>query len=207
MTPTQTYDKLMAEQLIAAWGQRNIEGMYCQTRQQALEKALALIPPGGTVSCGGSATLGEIGLRDALPTADCVFLDPRAVKGGAEMQRVAREAMCADLYFTSTNAIALTGELVNADGIGNRVAALCYGPKKVLVIAGMNKVVPTVADAERRIRSHCAPLAVLQYNQAFNTYGDLGAAADRAMGQIMVTRYPALPNRITVLLVGEALGC
>ena len=121
-----------------------------------------------------------------------------------------REAMTADMYITSVNGMAETGELINIDGNGNRVAALCFGPRRVIVVAGMNKVVGTLDDAIARARHIAAP-ANLQRFDVKTPCSTTGCCADCvspqcSCAQIVVTRFSMNPNRIKVVLVGENLG-
>jgi len=206
MTPQQRFNQLQADSLIEAFAQRNISALYCETKADALSAALALVPPGATVSCGGSATLHEIGLHAALHAHDCDFWNPDAAQGGRAKDAVARQALSADCYFMSANAIAATGELVNIDGYGNRTAALIFGPQKVIVVAGMNKVEPTLDAALLRARRVAAPLCMLLFKQDYASFEELQRAADEACRQTVVTASSVTPGRIHVLLVGERLG-
>lgn len=108
--------------------------------EEALKKVLEMIPKESLVSCGGSATLREIGLWAAFKNGGYNFLDPDDAHGGPAKDQVARQALSADYYLMSSNAISATGEMVNTDGYGNRVASLIYGPKNVIVIAGINSI-------------------------------------------------------------------
>ncbi len=206
MGPRECYNCLLSEKVIGELAKRNISGFYCETKSDALSKALELIPLGCTVSCGGSATLHEIGLHEALNAGAYHYLDPLAAKGGLEKERIAREALFADCYLMSANAISATGELVNIDGIGNRVAALCFGPKKVIVIAGMNKVEPNLDAAVCRAKNTAAPLTMLLWKQDYGSFDELTEKAEAAFSQIVVTGMSMKADRILVILVGESLG-
>ena len=206
MDVNEYYNRLLAEKAIEEFKGRNIEGWYFEDRASALEKALSLIPEGGTVSCGGSETFQEVGLRDALKEGRYEFYDPLDGKGGAAMDAIARKALGADCYFTGANAISATGEIVNIDGYGNRTAAIIYGPKRVVVIAGMNKVSDSLESAIARARGIAAAKAVAIFKQDFKSYDELKAAAETAQSHIVITKRSALPGRIFLLLVGETLG-
>ncbi|MEN6348717.1 MAG: lactate utilization protein [Syntrophomonas sp.] len=206
MTPEDRYNALLAQKLIEEWGKRNMEGFYCETKEDAVKKVLKLIPLGSTVSCGGSATLREIGLRAALKKERYKFLDPDDAQGGPAKEEIAHQALSADYYLMSSNAISATGELVNADGIGNRVASLIFGPKHVIVIAGMNKVEPNLDAAILRVKKYAAPLILLLFKQDYASFDELSEAADGAYSHLVITRMSTFKNRIKVILVGESLG-
>jgi L-lactate utilization protein LutB len=145
-------------------------------------------------------------LHQALKDAGYPFWDPDDVQGGAEKQRIAHQALGADVYLMSANAIALTGEIVSLDGIGNRVAALSFGPKMVILIAGMNKVEPTLEAAITRAKTKAAPLILLAFKQDYGSYEELAAAAENAYSQMVITRMSPFKGRLKVILVGEDLG-
>jgi len=161
MTPTQRYNQLLAQKLIEEFEKRNMEGYYCETKADALKKLLDIIPKETVVSYGGSVTLKETGAIEALTSGDYRFLDPNAAAGATEKEKIAHDALNADYYLMSANAISMTGELVNADGIGNRVAALAFGPKHVVIIAGMNKVETNLESAIMRVKTQAAQKCLL----------------------------------------------
>jgi hypothetical protein len=201
-----SYNKLLAEEVIAELGKRNIDGYYCESKSDALDKILELTVRDATVSWGGSVTLQEIGLIDALKDGEYQVLDPNGVTGGVEKERVAREALCADYFFMSSNAITITGELVNADGIGNRVAALCFGPSHVVVVVGVNKIVKDVDAGIDRIKRIAGPKICLKFKPDIKTYEEAIKLANDSISQTVVTSNSVIKGRITVILVGESLG-
>ena len=211
MNPKHIYYQTQAESIIKQLKKRNMEGFYCATADEAREKALSLITPGETVSFGGSVTIEECGILDALRARDDITLYDRATaKNAEEMGVIFRQAFSADSYLMSTNAITLDGELVNIDGNGNRVAALIFGPKQVIVVAGMNKIAATEEDAVHRARNMAAPPNCIRLNK--NTpCAATGKCAD-CMGSeticchTVVTRRSRDAGRIKVILVGEELG-
>ena len=188
-----------------------MKGYYCPTRQNAAETAMSLTAADTTVAFGGSMSLSESGVMDALKArTDIRLLDRSLAKSPEEVRQVYLDSFGADTYFMSTNAITLDGQLVNIDGNGNRAAALIYGPAQVILIAGMNKVVPTVEDAFRRVRNTATPPNCLRLN--INTpCAATGICADCLSencicNQIVITRHSKTADRIKVLLVGEELG-
>jgi len=202
----ESYHALLARQLIAEFEQRNIEGFYCQTKEAALAKVLELIPKDSTVSWGGSVTLREIGLKAALKNGGYNFIDPAEPQGGKEKEQAARQALAADYFLMSANAIAVTGELVNVDGIGNRVAALCFGPKNVIIVAGVNKVEPTLDAAVLRATGYAAKMVMSAYRQDYPSFAELAEAAAGGRSQLVITQKSMFKGRIKVIVVGESLG-
>jgi hypothetical protein len=106
----------------------------------------------------------------------------------------------------SANAVALTGELVNADGIGNRVAALIFGPKNVIVVAGMNKIAQNLEAAIARVKTTAAQMCLTAYKQDFTSFDELRDAADKTISQLVITNMTNFKGRIKIVLVGEELG-
>ena len=206
MKPKESYHALLAQKLIDELAKRNMEGYYCRTKEDALKKVLEMIPDGSIVSNGGSATLYEIGLHAALKTGSYKFLDPNDVQGAAAKDGIARQAFNADYYLMSTNAITAAGELVNADGYGNRVSALIFGPKHVVVVAGINKVEPDLDSAVRRVKEYAAANIILKFKQDYSSFDELARAAEGACSQLVITCMSAIKGRIKVILVGEELG-
>lgn len=206
MKPKEIYDTLLSQKLIQELEKRNMEGYYCETKEAALQKVLEIIPKDSVVSCGGSATLHEMGLQDSLKNQGYNFLDPNGVQGAAAKDDIAHQALSADYYLMSSNAIAASGELVNADGYGNRVAALIFGPKNVIVIAGINKVEPNLDAAILRTKKYAASMIMLKFKQDYSSFDELSEAAEMAGSHLVITSKSAIKGRIKVILVGEPLG-
>ena len=198
---------LLAQKVIKGLQSRNMTGYYVQTKEEALELALSLIPEGSTVTMGGGMSVIEIGLVDALKNGNYNYIDREA----AEDRRAAMlQAYDADFFLASSNAITDDGVLVNIDGNANRVSAIAYGPKKVLMIVGMNKVCSDVDSAMKRARNVAAPINNQRFN-GNNPCTKTGACAnckspDTICCQFLVTRYSRHQDRIHVILVNEALG-
>ena len=153
MTPKETRNEKLARRMIKNLEHRNFEAFYCATAAEAVEKVSTLIPDGSSVTWGGSMTIREIGLTEALHTRKLRVLDRDRAANSDEVQRIYREAFSADYYLSSANAISEDGVLVNIDGNGNRVAAITFGPKHVIFVVGLNKVTQDVASALARARS------------------------------------------------------
>lgn len=211
LTPKQENYRNLAETIIKNFNARGIEGYYCADREEANAKAKRFLTPDCSISWGGSETLKEIGLIDDLKeTDDYTIYDRKMAKSPDEAREIYGKIVTADYYFMSSNAITLDGELVNIDGVGNRVACLCHGPENVIVIAGMNKVVEGVKDGISRTRNIAAPpnAVRLGLNSPCAVSGKCRdcLSDDCICGQIVVTRMSRVSGRIKVILVGEELG-
>ena len=134
------------------------EVLYTDNAKEALDKVISLIPKEAKVGIGGSVTVRDIGLVEAIEKqGNTIFMDwgkPLELK---EKLKKRRDALTSDVFLTSSNAITLQGQLVNIDGTGNRVAAMIFGPKKVIIVAGANKLVGTLDGALARIRNIASP--------------------------------------------------
>lgn len=211
MDPKKAYYEVVSKTIIKNLEKRRMEGYYCETSADALKLALSFVKPGMKVSNGGSMTLNECGLMDALrKKSDITFLDRATGKTPEEVQDILHQALLSDCYFMSTNAITLDGELVNIDGSGNRVAALIYGPKEVIIIAGINKIVSDVTSGYQRVKDIASPPNCLRLNK--NTPCSLTGKCGNCLGddcicsQTVITRRSGIKGRIKVILVGEELG-
>lgn len=140
MTPMQEFYEKQASVIIKNLEKRNMEGYYCPDSKSAVEKAMSFLPDSAVVSWGGSMTLTECGMMEALNDSGLTLIDRSKAATPEETKAMYHQALCADYYFMSSNAITLDGKLVNIDGTGNRVAALTYGPDHVILLVGMNKV-------------------------------------------------------------------
>ncbi len=207
LEPTRQYYEKRGNILVQNLKARQFEAVYCETREKALAQALAWIPKGSTVGWGGATSAQQIGLLDAVHGEDYKAIDRDLAPDRVQAMR---ECLLSDVFITGANALSLTGEMVNIDGMGNRVAAICYGPKSVIVIAGMNKVVHTLEDAVRRARTVAAPMNKQRF-PAETPCLVTGSCADCKVSgcicnQIVITRNCRPAGRIKVILVGEELG-
>ena len=130
---------------------------YAETAAEAKAKALSLIKEGMTVAYGGSVTLKETGILDAVSCGNYNFLDRGKAKTPEELKNIYRKCFSADVYLSSANAITENGELYNVDGTGNRIAAIAYGPDSVIIVAGKNKIVSDLDEAVIKVKSSAAP--------------------------------------------------
>lgn len=210
LTPTELYYQKRGEILVNHLKSRHFDAWYCATKEEALAKALELIPEGSTVGWGGTASAQQIGLTDALNRGNYHTIDRDRLATREEKEQAAKDCLFADYFLTGANALSMDGEMVNIDGNGNRVAAIIYGPQNVLVIAGMNKVMDDLDAAVHRARTVAAPINKQRFDS--NTpCGVTGVCADCKSescicNHIVVTRHCRPVGRIKFILVGENLG-
>lgn len=204
------YFEKRAQILVKNLKSRHFDAYYCADKEEALKKALELIPEGATVGWGGVMSAHEIGLIDALNHGNYNTIDRDKATTPEAREQAMREGHFADYFLTSANGLSMTGEMVNIDGYGNRVAAIICGPKNVLVIAGMNKVCDTLEDAVKRARTVAAPMNQQRFNSP-NPCAVTGTCADCKSetcicNHIVITRHCRPVGRIKFILVGEELG-
>lgn len=210
LTPRKMqYDKA-GPKVAEALNKRHFEAYYCPDRAAAVEKVLELISPEDTVSWGGTATVDELGVKEALRQRGQAVIDRETAKDAQERQQMLKQALTCDTFLMGSNAISADGQLVNIDGTGNRVAALCFGPTQVVVVAGMNKVAGDLDGAMRRAREVAAPMNAQRFPLktpcvANGLCGDC-KGPDSICAQIVTTRLCKPAGRIKVVLVGEDLG-
>ena len=204
------YDK-RAVSLINNLRSRHFEAYYCADKEAALQKALELIPEGASVGWGGALSAGQIGLQDAVRAGNYCAIDRESCTTQEERDRAAKECMFADYFITGANALSMDGEMVNIDGMGNRVSAIVYGPKNIIVIAGMNKVCEDLDSAVMRARTVAAPTNIQRFPNNNTPCQHTGVCADCKSescicNQILVTRHCRPAGRIKFIIVGEDLG-
>ena len=211
--PKETIYRNQAEQIMKNLKKRNMAGIYCETSDLAVREICNMIPDGSLVGLGGSETIIESGLVEALRQMNIRLLD-RYKEGVTreEVDEMRRTGLLSEVFIAGSNAVTADGKLVNQDGIGNRVASMIYGPKKVILMAGMNKVVATVEDAIARIKTTAAPLDAVRVGVK-TPCSRLGFCKDphcfppnRICSQLVVIESSMTPDRITIVLVGEELG-
>ncbi len=200
----------LAQKVIKGLRNRNIEGYYATTKEEALAKSLELIPEGSSITWGGSMSVEEIGLKDAVLNGNYVIFNRDAAKDAKEKREIELKAFGADYFLASTNAITEDGILVNIDGNANRVACLAYGPLHVLMIVGMNKVAKDLDAAISRARGEAAPINAQRFNLG-TPCNTTGSCANCNMpgticNQILVTRRSMHNGRMIVILVDDNLG-
>ena len=202
--------KNLAEKLIPNLEKRNFEAYYCDNKEQALDKAISLIDKNGTISWGGSKTLKDLNLIEVLKENDYKLIDRDSASTPEERNELMKQGLTANTFLTSSNAITEDGILVNIDGNGNRVAAMCYGPDSVIVIAGMNKLCETVEAAVDRVHNVAAVKNAERFGLT-KTGCSKGKCVDCLSDECMCsyvvkTRRSKVKGRIKIILVGEELG-
>ena len=198
---------MLSEKIIEGLKSRNMTGYYAKSKEEALKIALELIPEGSSIARGGSMSVNEIGLGDALSKGNYNYCnrDEMTDKRAAELF-----AYDSDVFIGSVNAITEDGVLINIDGNANRVSAIAYGPRKVVFIVGMNKVASDVDAGMKRARNEAAPINAQRFN--LNTpCCKTGACMDcktpdTICCQFLITRYSKHKDRIHVILVNDNLG-
>ncbi|QSX07774.1 lactate utilization protein [Alkalibacter rhizosphaerae] len=210
MTIRQDYYANLAKTLVDRFEKRRFEAYYCPTKEEALKKAMELVPENSLVSFGGSMTVKECGLPDALNRAGVKTIERDRASDPEEKEQLTRMSMDADVFFMSSNAFTREGELVNIDGFGNRVAALCYGPKSVVVLLGMNKLAQDRENGIWRCQNVASPMNTVRLErktpcaitgECGDCYGDGSICS-----QILITRRSGIPKRIKIILIGEEMG-
>ena len=201
-----TRNEKLAQKVIKGLESRNMTGYYAADKEEALKKALELIPEGSTVTMGGAMSAVEIGLVDALVNGNYDFLD----RNQMEPREALLKGYDADVFLTSANAMTEDGVMVNIDGNANRVSYIANGPKKIVAIIGMNKVCDDVDGAMKRARAVAAPTNAQRFeiNTPCKKTGSCAncKSPDTICCQFLVTRYSRHADRIHVILVNDSLG-
>lgn len=214
--------KARIEKTIANLKLNKMEAYFCETSEEARELVKTLINKGDTISNGGSVTLKQTGIYDIISSSDYNYLD-RSREGitREEVEEVYRKTFCADAFFTGTNAVTENGELYNVDGNSNRVAAILYGPKSVVVICGVNKLVKNIDEAIYRVKTKAAPPNTIRLGNdtycakkgqcvSLNKENPELCEGCRGDGRIccnyVVCAQQRHVNRIKVIIVNEELG-
>lgn len=208
MTPKESRNKALGESVIKALKSRHFDAYYADTSDDAVRLALELINEGESVSWGGSMTIRDMGLTKAIiDSGEYTVLDRDNAKDGED---IARMAFSCDTYLMSANALTEDGVLVNMDGNGNRAAALIFGPKSVIVLVGVNKIVRDTDAAVSRTRNTAAPINAARFNIS-TPCKQTGVCADckcedSICANLVITRLCRPAGRIKVIIVGEELG-
>jgi L-lactate utilization protein LutB len=210
MDVRQMRNEALGKRVVKALESRNMEAYYASTKEEAVQKALELIEEGSKITMGGSMSVREVGLLDAINEGDYEFYDRDKASTVEERQEIALKAFTCDWYLGSVNAMSEDGVFVNIDGNANRVAAYAFGPKNVLLIVGMNKVVKSEEDAMHRARNEAAPINIQRFGLETpcvknGTCFDC-KSSDCICCQVLVTRFSRIPKRFKIILVDDVLG-
>lgn len=198
---------LLAQKVIKGLESRNMTGYYAESKEEALKKTLELIPEGASVTMGGAMSAHEIGLVEALKNGNYDFIDRDAYEDKRAAMLAAYDA---DFFLASANAMTEDGVIVNIDGNSNRVSAIAQGPKKVLLIVGMNKICDDVDGAIKRARNVAAPINAQRFGLS-TPCAKTGScmdckSPDTICCQFLITRFSRHEGRIHVILVNDSLG-
>ena len=210
MTPQELRNERLARTIIKNLQRRHIEGFYCPTAEEAVKKVSELIEDGSSVTWGGTMTVRDMGIPDALRSRGTLqVLDRDLVETPEEKQTMYLRAFSADVYLSSANAISEDGVIVNIDGNGNRVAAITWGPKKVIFVIGLNKVAQTPEVALARARSTASPINAARFD--ITTPCQVDGVCHNCNSPESICNYVHFlrnspKGRHTVVLVGENLG-
>lgn len=201
---------LLSQKVIQGLKNRHMNGYYVHTKQEAFDLVFELMKSDSSVGWGGSDTINSLGIKEELYKRDFKVIDRDKVKDADEKYNIERETFYADYYLMSTNAITEDGILVNMDGHCNRVACLCFGPKQVIMVVGMNKVTKDIDSAISRLRNVAAPINNQRFggNRPCQVTGSCAncLAQGCICDQLVITRNSIDPDRIHVILVDEVLG-
>lgn len=196
------------EALKKAFEKNGMEVAFVSNKEEALSLAISFIKPGMSVGLGGSTTVAQIGLLEYLTSLKGITLFNQYEKGISmeENTKRRREGMLSDIYVCGTNALTIKGELVNADGSGNRVAAQIFGPKKVLIVTGRNKIVENIEEGFKRICEIAAPKNLERMNNVAIANGKAPTHNLDNIGNKWSYIDGDTPGRTTIIIVDEDLG-
>lgn len=210
MTPKEIRNKRLAERMIKNLKRRHMEAFYCETAAEAVKKVSELIADGSSVTWGGTMTIRDMGIPQALKERGTLeVLDRDLVESDEEKLQMYVRAFTTDVYLSSANAISEDGVIVNIDGNGNRVAAITWGPKKVIFVIGLNKVAQNVEAALARARSTASPINAARFD--IDTPCQVDGVCHNCNSPQSICNYVHFlrnspKGRHTVVLVGEELG-
>jgi hypothetical protein len=210
-TPTELRYAKLGPKVVKGLQDRSFDAWYFDEIPDAVEKVFSLIPKEHTVSWGGSITLAALNLTRLAAEKGYRVIDRDTASTKEERIELMRKALLCDTFITGTNALSEDGQMVNVDGNGNRVAAMIYGPKQVIVVAGLNKVAKTLEDAVVRVRTIAAPLNVQRFPALRTPCNETGSCADCLSAASICNYFTTIrrsnpPGRIKVILIGKDLG-
>jgi len=205
------YREKQIERTINALKKNNFDAIYVPDGKAALEEVMKRIPDGAAVGLGGSVTIGQIGLPDALKNRGIPFIQPQVqAKTPEEMRELFRKCFSTDVFLSGTNAVTEDGKLFNIDATGNRVGAMFMGPLKTIIVTGVNKIVKDLDAAEKRVRQWVAPQNAKRLKRK-TPCAETGVCGDCSSPDRICNIFVSLvkkPTRteVVVILIGETLG-
>ena len=206
------------EKVIENLKRNNMAAYFVESSAEAVALVESLLREGETISCGGSVTLAESGVFALIQSGKYNFLDRSRANGPEEIGEIYRKTFSADTFLTSSNALTESGELVNVDGNSNRVNAITFGPKSVIVVVGVNKIVKDVAEGFKRVKTVAAPKNTVRLGcktpcatlghciKADAPIPEGCASPDRICVNYVVSARQRIKDRIKVIIVNEELG-
>ncbi len=207
---TRMFNEKRGNLLVKNLRSHHFDAWYCATKEEALAKALELIPEGSKVGWGGAYSAQQIGLLDAMNNGNYQALDRDKATSPEERNAIMRACFDTDWFIVGANALSQDGMMVSIDGNGNRAGFIVYGPTNVLVIAGMNKVAENLEAAVRRARTIAAPQNAQRFGlpNPCSVTGICGDCKNETCicNQIIITRNSRPAGRIKMIIVGEELG-
>ncbi len=204
-------NKILIETVIKNLKKRNITGHYCESAGDAAAAVISLIEEGSEVSWGGSVTLNETGIKDAVKRGNYKVIDPMD-PGSAEITlELRRMALTCDVFLCSANAVTMDGVIVNIDGTGNRTAAIAFGPKKVIFVVGVNKIVADENAAVSRIKTNACPANCIRLDRKTpcaitGKCGNCLSVGNTICSYTLSTRFSPETDRMHVVFVNDWLG-
>jgi L-lactate utilization protein LutB len=207
----QWFQEKQVERTVKALKKNNFEAVFVPNSKTALEEVMKLIPDGVTVGVGGSVTLTQVGILKALEKRSVHLIWPaQQAKNMDERMELIRKSFSSDIFLSGTNAITEDGKLFNVDAMGNRVGAMCIGPKKTIVVTGINKIVKDLEAAEKRVKEWIAPQNAKRLNRKTPCV-ETGVCGDCSSPDRICNIYVTLAKRpsrteVFIILVGERLG-
>jgi hypothetical protein len=189
---------------------RNFDAVFFENKEEAVAALLTEFDENKSIAWGGSVTLADLGIKERLKTRNLKILDRDAVSSPEEKRMIQLASFDCDFYLMSSNAVTQDGKLVNIDGSGNRLACLIYGPRKVYVIVGRNKICATEEDAVKRVRNIAAPQNAKRLGLK-TPCAERGTCQDCLSeqcicNQMVITRRSLIKGRIKVVVINEDLG-
>ncbi len=211
MNEKEQYWSIRLRKVVEALEGNGMEAFVTDTRKEALTRALTLIPKGATVGLGGSRTVGEVGLLEALRQGDYTLYDQyRDGLSPEESMRIRKDGTHADCFVSGSNAITYDGKIVNVDGLGNRLAGFCFGPGTVIIVAGRNKIVPDLDAALYRVRNVAAPMNARRFGVKTPCVETAECSdcdlPERICNLTLIIEKSKIEGRMKVILVNEDLG-
>ena len=205
-------NELKIKELIEVLKKRDFNAVMAEDKEDAKRIVMDMIPEGSVIAVGGSVTLNETGILDEIRSDKYKFIDHYNVASYEEMLDKYREGYYADVFVSSTNAVTMGGQLVNIDCTGNRTSQIVFGPKKVIIVAGVNKIVETVEEGMKRAKS-IAPMNARRISHKTPCATDTSCKCTECSVQARMCNVTSIvdgchyfPQRINIVLVPENLG-